>query len=63
MPTIISDQDLSLAGFYWRTLDGVRALVCAPLEAAGFVDVRTYLQSGNVVLSAEISTAPVPGRT
>ena len=38
MPTIISDQDLSLAGFYWRTLDGVQALVCAPLEAAGFVN-------------------------
>jgi YfiH family protein len=38
MATIISDQDLSLAGFYWRKLDGLQALVCAPLEAAGFVN-------------------------
>jgi YfiH family protein len=38
MATIISDQDLSLAGFYWRKLDGLRALVCAPLEDAGFVN-------------------------
>jgi polyphenol oxidase len=38
MATIISDQDLSLAGFYWRKLDGLQALVCAPLEEAGFVN-------------------------
>jgi polyphenol oxidase len=38
MATIISDQDLSLAGFYWRKLDGLQALVCAPLEAAGFIN-------------------------
>jgi YfiH family protein len=38
MATIISDQDLSLAGFYWRKLDGPQALVCTPLEAAGFVN-------------------------
>ena len=25
-------------GFYWREVDGVRALVCAPLEAAGFTN-------------------------
>jgi YfiH family protein len=38
MATIISDQDLSLAGFYWRKLDGLQALVSAPLEAAGFIN-------------------------
>ncbi|HEV2829509.1 MAG TPA: peptidoglycan editing factor PgeF [Pyrinomonadaceae bacterium] len=38
MATIISDQDLSLAGFYWRQLDGLQALICAPLEDAGFVN-------------------------
>jgi YfiH family protein len=38
MATIINDQDLSLAGFYWRKLDGLQALVCAPLEEAGFVN-------------------------
>ena len=26
------------AGFYWRKLDGVQALVCAPLEEAGFAN-------------------------
>ena len=38
METIISDDQLSEAGFYWRDRDGVRALVCAPLEADGFVN-------------------------
>ena len=38
METIISDQDLELAGFDWRETDGVRALVCGPLEAAGFAN-------------------------
>jgi YfiH family protein len=38
MATIISDQDLSLAGFYWRELDGLQALICTPLEKAGFVN-------------------------
>ncbi|HLN97897.1 MAG TPA: peptidoglycan editing factor PgeF [Pyrinomonadaceae bacterium] len=35
---IISDQDLANAGFFWRRHDGVQALVCAPLEQAGFVN-------------------------
>src|SRR6185369_12085419 len=26
------------AGFYWREIDGVRALICAPLEQDGFVN-------------------------
>jgi len=38
METITSDDQLSAAGFYWRELDGVCALVCAPLEADGFVN-------------------------
>jgi YfiH family protein len=38
MATIISDSQLQHSGFYWRELDGVKALICAPLEAAGFVN-------------------------
>lgn len=38
METIISDDQLSEAGFFWRESDGVRALVCAPLEQDGFVN-------------------------
>jgi YfiH family protein len=38
METIISDENLGSAGFYWRDIDGVRALVCAPLEQAGFAN-------------------------
>src|SRR5690242_8194298 len=38
METITSNNQLAGLGFYWRELDGVRALVCAPLEDAGFVN-------------------------
>ena len=38
METITSDDQLSEAGFYWREIDGVRALICAPLEDDGFVN-------------------------
>jgi YfiH family protein len=38
METIISDPELERAGFYWRRHEGVQALVCAPLETAGFVN-------------------------
>ena len=38
METITSDQELTEAGFYWRELEGVRALVCRPLEQDGFVN-------------------------
>jgi YfiH family protein len=38
MEMITSDPDLQNAGFYWRERDGVRALVCAPLEQAGFTN-------------------------
>jgi YfiH family protein len=36
MEMITEDAQLKSAGFYWRELDGVRALVCAPLEQDGF---------------------------
>jgi hypothetical protein len=29
---------LQSAGFYWRERDGVRALICAPLERDGFAN-------------------------
>jgi YfiH family protein len=38
METITSDRELTEAGFYWRELDGVRALICLPLEQDGFVN-------------------------
>ena len=38
MGRITSDEDLNRAGFYWRETDGVRALICAPLEEDGFVN-------------------------
>src|SRR5262249_45726354 len=38
METITIDDRLIRAGFYWRETGGVRALICAPLEADGFVN-------------------------
>jgi YfiH family protein len=38
MDTITTDADVVLAGFYWRESEGIRALVCAPLEQDGFVN-------------------------
>ena len=38
MEMIIDDDQLTASGFYWREADGVRALVCAPLEQDGFVN-------------------------
>lgn len=32
------DPDLQRAGFYWRQVNGVRALVCSPLEDDGFTN-------------------------
>jgi YfiH family protein len=46
METITSDQELAEAGFYWRELDGVRALVCRPLEQDGFVNGFSTRQGG-----------------
>jgi YfiH family protein len=38
MERITNNHQLSEAGFYWREIEGVRALICAPLEADGFVN-------------------------
>ena len=38
METITTESELSRAGFYWRESEGVKALVCAPLEQDGFVN-------------------------
>src|SRR6266542_2639433 len=38
MDTITNETELRRAGFYWRELDGVRALVCASLEEDGFTN-------------------------
>ena len=37
-PKIPDDRAVEAAGFYWREHDGVRALVCASLEADGFTN-------------------------
>jgi polyphenol oxidase len=34
----ITDQSLAEKGFYWREQNGVKAIVCEPLEKAGFVN-------------------------
>jgi YfiH family protein len=46
MEIITSDRELAEAGFYWRELDGVRALVCRPLEQDGFVNGFSTRQGG-----------------
>ena len=46
METITSDQELAEAGFCWREHDGVRALVCRPLEQDGFVNGFSTRQGG-----------------
>ena len=38
METITNDTELARAGFYWREIDGVRALICAPLEQDDFTN-------------------------
>lgn len=38
MEIITTDDQLTEAGFYWRENEGVRALICGPLEADGFVN-------------------------
>ncbi len=38
MDTITDNSELEHAGFYWRKIDEVRALVCAPLEEDGFTN-------------------------
>jgi YfiH family protein len=38
MEMITSDDELNGTGFYWREIDGVRALICEPLEQDGFAN-------------------------
>src|ERR1700675_2063396 len=38
MEMIMDDSELQETGFYWRERDGVRALICAPLEQDGFTN-------------------------
>src|SRR5437879_4342489 len=38
METITEDSAIQSAGFYWREVDRVRALICAPLEQDGFTN-------------------------
>ena len=38
MEIITNETELALSGFYWREVEGVRALVCAPLEEEGFAN-------------------------
>jgi purine-nucleoside/S-methyl-5'-thioadenosine phosphorylase / adenosine deaminase len=38
METITDDPELRRAGFYWRVVGGVQALICAPLEQDGFAN-------------------------
>src|SRR6266487_3211718 len=38
METITEAAHLEDAGFYWRQIDGTRALVCNPLEQDGFLN-------------------------
>lgn len=38
MEMITSDSELAQAGFYWREIEGVKALICQPLEKDRFVN-------------------------
>ncbi len=51
METITDETELERAGFYWRDRDGVRALICAPLEQAGFTSAFSTRGGG---------TSPMP---
>jgi polyphenol oxidase len=47
METITTDLELERAGFHWReSIEGVRALVCAPLERAGFANAFSTRTGG-----------------
>jgi YfiH family protein len=38
MEMITAEDELQNSGFYWRECEGVRALICAPLEQDGFTN-------------------------
>ena len=44
--TITNEADLESAGFYWRERDGVRGLICRPLELAGFANAFSTRHGG-----------------
>jgi len=43
---ITDDSALESCGFYWRERDGVRALICAPLEDDGFTNAFSTRMGG-----------------
>lgn len=43
---MITDSAIESAGFYWRERDGVRALICSPLEEAGFTNAFSTRLAG-----------------
>lgn len=51
MEMIINDEALEQAGFCWRKLEGVQALVCTPLEETGFANAFSTRLGG---------TSPMP---
>ena len=46
MEMITDDSALENSGFYWRERDGVRGLVCAPLEDDGFTNAFSTRMGG-----------------
>jgi polyphenol oxidase len=46
METITEAFLLESAGFYWRAVDGVQALICKPLEQDGFVNAFSTRSGG-----------------
>ena len=46
METIIDEKELTAAGFSWREKDGVRAIVCEPLEREGFANAFSTRSGG-----------------
>lgn len=46
MEMITEDSELQSAGFYWREREGVRALICAPLEQDGFTNAFSTRNGG-----------------
>ena len=58
METITTESELSRAGFYWRESEGIKALVCAPLEQDGFVNgFSTRLGGVSAMPEAALSLA------
>ena len=42
--TITNEADLESAGFYWRERDGVRGLICGPLESAATLGIMRHFR-------------------